>query len=107
VLTSTGVQLLPSGHDDDRTCDDRRTATVLVPGGLMIVLDTTITIVAIPRIVEDLHSTLPTVQWITTGQVLALRGPTHRGMGDAPLRGRWRPGWWPGSRRAGSCCSAS
>lgn len=50
----------------------RRLASVLVLGGLMVVLDTTITIVAIPRILEDLHSTLPTVQWITNGYVLAL-----------------------------------
>ena len=52
--------------------DVRGLATVLVLGGLMVVLDTTITIVAIPRIVRDLGSTLPTVQWITSGYVLAL-----------------------------------
>lgn len=50
----------------------RTLATVLVLGGLLVVLDTTVTIVAIPELVEELDSTLPVVQWVTGGYVLAL-----------------------------------
>nr|WP_269151236.1 DHA2 family efflux MFS transporter permease subunit [Spelaeicoccus albus] len=41
-------------------------------GGLLVVLDTTVTIVAIPRIVAEFQTTLPTAQWITTGYLLAI-----------------------------------
>lgn len=50
----------------------RRTGLVLALGGLLIVVDTTVTIVALPAIVDDLGSTLSTVQWVTTGYVLGI-----------------------------------
>ena len=38
----------------------------------MAVLDTTVTIVAIPRLIRDFDSSLALVQWVTTGYALAL-----------------------------------
>lgn len=50
----------------------RRVGLTVALGGLLAVVDTTITIVALPRIVADLHTTLPVAQWITTGYLLAI-----------------------------------
>ena len=45
---------------------------VLALGGLMVTIDTTVTLVAVPAIVADLDSTLPAVQWVTTGYLLGV-----------------------------------
>lgn len=45
---------------------------VLALGGLMVTVDTTVTLVAVPAIVADLDSTLPAVQWVTTGYLLGV-----------------------------------
>lgn len=45
---------------------------VLVLAGMMVMLDTVVTIVAIPRLVGELGTSLTVVQWVTTGYVLAL-----------------------------------
>ena len=50
----------------------RRIGLVLALGGLLIVVDTTVTVVALPAIVADLDSTLPTMQWVTTGYLLGV-----------------------------------
>lgn len=46
--------------------------TPQIAAGLMVVLDTTVTAVAMPTLVADLNSSLPVVQWVTTGYLLAL-----------------------------------
>ncbi len=50
----------------------RRIGLTLALGGLPVVLDTTVTIVAVPRIVAELNTTLPAAQWITTGYLVAI-----------------------------------
>lgn len=50
----------------------RRIGLSLAAGGLLIVLDTTVTIVTLPAMVAGLDSTLPTLQWVTTGYILGL-----------------------------------
>ncbi|MGC5011774.1 DHA2 family efflux MFS transporter permease subunit [Streptosporangium sp. DT93] len=45
---------------------------VLALGGLMVTVDTTVTLVAVPAIIADLDSTLPAVQWVTSGYLLAV-----------------------------------
>jgi EmrB/QacA subfamily drug resistance transporter len=45
---------------------------VLALGGLMVTVDTTVTLVAVPAIVADLDSTLPAVQWVTSGYLLGV-----------------------------------
>lgn len=41
-------------------------------GGLMAVLDATVTAIALPRLVTQFHVDLSTVQWVTTGYALAM-----------------------------------
>lgn len=50
----------------------RSVGLVLALGGLLVVLDTTVTVVAVPAIVADLGSTLPVVSWATTGYLLGV-----------------------------------
>jgi EmrB/QacA subfamily drug resistance transporter len=50
----------------------RRVGGYLVLGGLMTVLDTTVTIVATPELISDFHAQLTTIQWVTTAYALAL-----------------------------------
>lgn len=52
--------------------ETRRLGLYFALGGLMVVLDTTVTIVAIPGLIGDFDSDLATVQWVTTGYVLGL-----------------------------------
>jgi EmrB/QacA subfamily drug resistance transporter len=52
--------------------DARRVGLVLALGGLLVVLDTTITVVAVPAIVAGLGSSLPTISWTTTGYLLGV-----------------------------------
>ena len=49
-----------------------KTAGVLVIGVLAVVFDTTIVGVALHSLAADLHTTVATVQWVTTGYLLAL-----------------------------------
>ncbi|HEX8518631.1 MAG TPA: DHA2 family efflux MFS transporter permease subunit, partial [Pseudonocardia sp.] len=50
----------------------RSVGLVLALGGLLVVVDTTVTVVAVPAIVADLDSTLPVVQWVTSGYLLGV-----------------------------------
>ncbi len=54
------------------TAAERRLALALAVGGLVVVLDTTIAVVATPALVRIFDSSLATMQWTTTGYVLAL-----------------------------------
>ncbi len=50
----------------------RRVGLVLALGGLLVTVDMTVALVAVPAIVVDLGSTLPAVQWVTTGYLLGV-----------------------------------
>lgn len=50
----------------------RRVGLVLASAGLLVVIDTTVTVVALPAIVADLDTSLPVGSWTTTGYVLGL-----------------------------------
>ncbi|WP_433359969.1 DHA2 family efflux MFS transporter permease subunit [Actinoplanes sp. CA-142083] len=49
-----------------------RTGLLLALGGLMVVVDTTVTAVAVPAMVAGLGSTLTAVQWVTTAYLLGI-----------------------------------
>ena len=49
-----------------------RTAIALIVGALAVVFDTTITSIALPTLVHDLHSPVSTIQWVSTGYLLSL-----------------------------------
>jgi EmrB/QacA subfamily drug resistance transporter len=50
----------------------RSIGLVLALGGLLATIDMTVALVAVPAIVADLQSTLPAVQWVTTGYLLGV-----------------------------------
>jgi EmrB/QacA subfamily drug resistance transporter len=50
----------------------RRIATVVVLGAVMSILDTAIVSVAIDTLSRDFHTPVSTIQWVTTGYLLAL-----------------------------------
>jgi len=50
----------------------RAVAIVVIAGAIMSILDTTIVNVAIETLTRDLHAPLSTVQWVSTGYLLAL-----------------------------------
>jgi len=62
----------------DRPADDRldpaflRLALVMMTGVLAVVFDTTIVSVALRSLATDLHAPIETIQWVTTGYLLAL-----------------------------------
>jgi EmrB/QacA subfamily drug resistance transporter len=49
-----------------------RVATVLIVGGLAVVFDTTIVSVALHTLSSQLHTSIATIQWVSTGYLLAL-----------------------------------
>ncbi|GAB2576516.1 MFS transporter [Paractinoplanes abujensis] len=49
-----------------------RLGLVLALGGLLVVVDTTVTVVAVPAMVAGLDSTLAAVQWVTTAYLLGI-----------------------------------
>jgi EmrB/QacA subfamily drug resistance transporter len=52
--------------------DVRPIAIVVIAGAIMSILDTTIVNVALETLRVDLHAPLSTIQWVTTGYLLAL-----------------------------------
>ncbi|MCM0619037.1 DHA2 family efflux MFS transporter permease subunit [Nocardioides bruguierae] len=71
-MNDTGLRRRGRERDDGPAVAARRAALVLALGGLLAVLDTTVTVVALPRVVADLGTTLPVGQWITTGYLLGI-----------------------------------
>jgi EmrB/QacA subfamily drug resistance transporter len=49
-----------------------RTGLILVVGAIAVVFDTTIVSVALHTLAADLHAAVATIQWVTTGYLLAL-----------------------------------
>jgi EmrB/QacA subfamily drug resistance transporter len=60
----------PAGSGIDRAL--ARLAAVVVLGTIMSILDTTIVNVAIETLGRDLHASLTSIQWVSTGYLLAL-----------------------------------
>ncbi len=52
--------------------DVKRTTVVVVIGMIMAILDTTIVSVALDSLARDFHTNIATIQWVTTGYLLAL-----------------------------------
>ncbi len=50
----------------------RKIGLTLALGGLLVVVDTTVTVVAVPAMVAGLDSTLAAIQWVTTGYLLGI-----------------------------------
>ena len=62
----------PPASDDRLSPEVRRVSVVVVLGTIMAILDTTIVAVALPTLAHDFHTSVSTIQWVTTGYLLAL-----------------------------------
>ena len=49
-----------------------KTAMILIVGAMAVIFDTTIVSVALHTLAVRLHTSVPTIQWVTTGYLLAL-----------------------------------
>lgn len=49
-----------------------RTAVALIVGGITVIFDSTIVSVALHQLSVELHASVPTIQWVSTGYLLAL-----------------------------------
>src|SRR5262249_36294732 len=62
-----------SGPDPDRLDPQLiKSAMILVVGALAVIFDTTIVAVALHTLATDLHTSVATIQWVSTGYLLAL-----------------------------------
>ena len=71
-MTSASAAAVPSTPDNRLSPEVRRAGVVVVLGTIMAILDTTIVAVALPTLAKDFHVTVTTIQWVTTGYLLAL-----------------------------------
>jgi EmrB/QacA subfamily drug resistance transporter len=72
---STAAPAPAAGSSGSRATFDRAligVASVVIVGSIMSILDTTIVNVAINTLAKDFHSSLSTIQWVSTGYMLAL-----------------------------------
>jgi EmrB/QacA subfamily drug resistance transporter len=66
------MQQAPEQRDEGLSREVKIVAGVVVLGVIMSVLDTTIVNVALDTLSRDLHSSLSTIQWVSTGYLLSL-----------------------------------
>src|ERR1700683_1483116 len=62
----------PTGEAGAFTPEVRRAVLALIIGGIAAILDTTIVTIALHTLVVKLHSTVGTIQWVSTAYLLAL-----------------------------------
>src|SRR6202034_3058319 len=62
----------PTGEAGALTPEGRRAVLALIIGGIAAILDTTIVTIALHTLVIKLHSTVGTIQWVSTAYLLAL-----------------------------------
>ena len=62
----------PNNRTDRVDPEVIKIAAVLIVGALAVVFDTTIVSVALHTLAADLHASVATIQWVSTGFLLAL-----------------------------------
>ena len=87
-MTTTTAQ--PTREAGALTPEVRRAALALIIGGIAAILDTTIVTIALHTLVLRLHSTVGTIQWVSTAYLLALTVAI-------PVTG-WAEARWGGKR---------
>src|ERR1700678_171525 len=80
----------PTGESSALTPEVRRAALALIIGGIAAILDPTIVTIALHTLVIKLHSTVGTIQWVSTAYLLALAVAI-------PVTG-WAEARWGGKR---------
>jgi EmrB/QacA subfamily drug resistance transporter len=80
----------PAGEAGALTPEVRRAVLALIMGGIAAILDTTIVTIALHTLAIKLHSTVGTIQWVSTAYLLALAVAI-------PVTG-WAEARWGGKR---------
>jgi EmrB/QacA subfamily drug resistance transporter len=80
----------PTGESSALPPEVRRAVLALIIGGIAAILDTTIVTIALHTLVIKLHSTVGTIQWVSTAYLLALAVAI-------PVTG-WAEARWGGKR---------
>src|ERR671937_2918525 len=70
-MTVTTTRAAPAGPEDRLSREILVLAAVVILGTIMTVLDLTIVNVAIPTLARDLGASIPAIQWVMTGYMLA------------------------------------
>src|ERR1700722_9176878 len=86
----SGTTAQPAGGAGGLTPEVRRAVLALIIGGIAAILDTTIVTIALHTLVLRLHSTVGTIQWVSTAYLLALTVAI-------PVTG-WAEARWGGKR---------
>jgi len=71
-MTTASASARSAAPDNRLSPEVRRAGVVVVLGTIMAILDTTIVAVALPTLAKDFHVSISTIQWVTTGYLLAL-----------------------------------
>src|ERR1700761_1620586 len=87
-MTATTAQ--PAGQTTALPPEVRRAVLALIIGGIAAILDTTIVTIALHTLVVKLHSSVGTIQWVSTAYLLALAVAI-------PVTG-WAEARWGGKR---------
>ncbi len=69
---STSATGVLASSDDRLPKEVKQVGVVVVLGTIMAILDTTIVAVALATLARDFHTSITTIQWVTTGYLLAL-----------------------------------
>ena len=69
---TTGADPIAVAHDERLSPEVKRVAIVVILGTIMAILDTTIVAVALDTLARDFKVSVDTIQWVTTGYLLAI-----------------------------------
>src|SRR6201986_4455893 len=86
----TQAQVLPETGSGGLTPQVRNATLALLVGGIAAILDSTMVTLALHTLTVDLHATDGTIQWVTTGYLLAMAVAI-------PVTG-WAESRWGGKR---------
>ncbi len=76
-------------HDGAATTQSTgRLLVALVVGGITAIMDTTIVAIGMHTLTEALHAPVSTLQWVSTGYLLALAVAIPRQLGPDAVRGQ-------------------
>ncbi|MFC1441924.1 MDR family MFS transporter [Streptacidiphilus sp. N1-10] len=89
-MTDTSVERTDAGTSEKLTPQVRNAVLALIVGGIAAILDSTMVTIALHTLTVSLHSTVGTIQWVTTGYLLAM-------VVAIPVTG-WAESRWGGKR---------
>ncbi len=95
VFVSTRTDLTQSGQNRNEPLDPAlvKLALVIVVGVIAAILDLTMVNVAIDTLQRRLHTSVSTIQWVSTGYLLAVAMTIRSAAGPSSASAHAAPGW--------------